>query len=241
MSFLGEALRAVNRNPVPLVMIMVAYVVIGAVNIGVIEYTGLGDDDTDPTPASQALLFGSELLAAFIYALVQAVAFARIGAEIDRPLWKIESDGEALRRFFALWLILNLIVFLLQRLSTQAATVYESPALAGPLFMVALLALILAVPAGAAIMFFGRPGKEETSQAFRTLFNQFPRTLGVLLLNFLIIVVVVSLSQPDTAPVWARPIFGVVGAYGDCYIFAATWIVCMYDREESEEDNSDIF
>ena len=52
----------------------------------------------------QAYGFGSLLLLSVCFALGQSVAFARMGREMDRPLWKVSGDREAIRRYVNIFL-----------------------------------------------------------------------------------------------------------------------------------------
>lgn len=241
LGFITEAFRAVQRN----LFALFIYVVV-AVGVNTLWLVGRSllfgeiDDDTN-----KALLhgveFGAELVLAVAFSVAQSIAFARIGAEMDKPLWKVTTDSEALKRFFSLWLLLNLICFAIVRFHVQVATVSDDPNLAGPLFVLYLMALVVVVPIGACVMFQGRFGGHEVGRSFQILLNQLPRTVALLFFNFLIIVFILSAAQTKEFPKWAFPLLDVISVYADCIVFAGAWLICMHDRQEREDEDGSLF
>ena len=125
MSLISAAEQALVRNWRSVLFYIVACVVIVAIYRGV----GNGMDRaltgvSAPTRVEiDAILpkpdwyLGGELVAdillAGLIALFQAVAYARLGSDIDKPLWKCRDDHDAVARFTSIWLMFNLLNFVL--------------------------------------------------------------------------------------------------------------------------------
>jgi hypothetical protein len=194
------------------------------------------------------VLVGISLVAA----VGQSVAFSRMGREIDKPLWKVKDDGDALRRFFAMWLTLDLMVVLVAVVVPQM--LLQDPS-EDALVMYALLRLIvqaLMVPVGAAFMFFGNFSLRMAGAALAPLGREFGQLLLILLLNGLALLFLDGLFTvlaegalplgPVAVPLRLAtyPLVYVVSSYVDCVVFAATWLLCMADRDREEEIDFDI-
>lgn len=198
------------------------------------------DRSEDLTPFQQNIIFVQMLSTAFVFAAVYAVIFAQIGAEIDKPLWKFGGFWESLKRFYQLWLILLLISFAQLQLAFWAIHSQGDQDLAAMFDLMYMMFLVVVIPFGACVMFLGRFQREEVSRAATTLMRQFPRTLVLLLVNLSLVVFVQAIATQDF-PRLARPLLDVIGVYGDCVVFAGAWIICIYDREEAEDEDADLF
>lgn len=232
----AEAFSAVHRNKDAVAMYM-------AVSIGIMAAQGatghfLSDSvrkEMAPVYAS-AYDFGLDLLIALAYAIVQCIAFARIARDIDRPLWKVDSGAESLRRFFKLWFILMLVSVTMIEVTERAAELKIAP-LASLLSSCWLLIYLFMIPFGACVMFYGKVGREELRLAADTLVHQFPRTLIVLFIAFAVLIVIEVVQVFANLPVWAKPAIGILDGYGDCLIFSTAWLLCMYNRDEDMGDS----
>lgn len=169
------------------------------------------------------------------YALAQCIAFSRIGRDIDRPLWKVAGDTEAIRKFYNLWFILMLVNVLVFQICDQVAATASNDSTSLMLLLLWLTTVSVLIPLGAAVMFQGRAGREEIGRAFETLTRQLPRTLLIVLLAYVITSVVLAI-QSLVLPMWCLPIEWLIDSYGDCLIFSCTWVLCMYNRDEESED-----
>lgn len=184
-------------------------------------------------------LFMALVHAGFAAAL-QAICFARLGRDIDRPLWKCESDTEALRRFFEPWFLLNLVLVMLVHLAVRAQASGDESLWAG-LQTIFMLFFVVTIPIGACIMYHGKLVWPELPEALRPMLYQMPHTLTVilvLLLEFVLISVNASVFQSLQSPTkyFYLPITDVPVAFLDCLAFAAMWRVCMIQRDAGTED-----
>lgn len=229
-----EAFAAIQRNRVALLIYVgIVMSVYSAQLVGdtVVE----ARKDTIAPVYLNAYTFAADLLIAASYALAQCIAFARIGRELDKPLWKVETSFESLKRFFNLWFILMLVLMLLVRLAGRAGDA-GNETMAYLLSFTWFTAALFAVPFGSAIMFYGRAGKDEIAKALDTFSHQFPRML-LLLFVVLIILSAVMALQDLGLPKGLQPIISLVDGFGDCFIFACTWIVCMHHRDDDDADS----
>lgn len=178
--------------------------------------------------------FASDVLIAAGYAFAMCIVFGRIGREIDRPFWKIDSDWEVLRRFFNLWFILVLISILVIGLVGQflEASTEEGQIL----FFIWLFGNSFLIQFGGAIMFYGHCRKEEIAQAMSTLMHQLPLTLLAALVSFFFNILVINILAEQILPKWGTPAVDIIDGYGTCVVFAFTWLICMRHRDDESED-----
>ncbi|MBI2433097.1 MAG: hypothetical protein HYV26_09525 [Candidatus Hydrogenedentes bacterium] len=198
-----------------------------------------------------AFEFSTDLLDAAAYSALMAIVFARMGEDIDRPLWRCPSDREALRRFFVPWFIINIALLTMIQLSGRAAKA-ENSDLAGSLGLLILLATLVAVPIGACIMYHGRLRWSELDEALKPLIAHLDLMLpvfGVLLLQFLLLMLAAALHVPwDELPdksLWSlvktQALFWAIASVPlnalDCLAFAMVWRICMIHRDEGVDDS----
>lgn len=171
------------------------------------------------------------------YAAGAALGFSRLGREIDCPLWKVAGDGEALRRFFALWFVLSLVQLTLLRLMMTAS---NDAVIALLRYCYFLLALLL-VPLGACNMF---PGSFEWGHFvpnLAPLLLKFMDTLAMLFVNLLMLIawfvyLIFMVDHPSLAvQFWPEALFNAFCCLIDCYVFAGVWLICMEARKTMEE------
>ena len=190
---------------------------------------------------SPAILYGYEFLGDLVlaagYAMAQCIAFSRIARDLDKPLWKVESDGEAARRFFSLWFVLGLINVTIYRTSVVGAASQGDSSFPAFLGVLWFMFAVLMVPVGAAIMFCGKTGLAEVGQGLSTLMHQLPRTFVVVLGAYAAASLIMAIQQDANLPDWARPGIAVLDGYADCVIFSGTWLICMAHRDEDFEDS----
>ena len=205
------------------------------------------DFDTAPTTAERLIDVIALLVATVGWALLQSVVFSRIGRELDRPLWKVADDREAIRRFFPLWFEFNLVLNTLMWLGRTIAT-YESikDAAALPLLF-SLGALVVLVPFGASIMFHGRFSWNTLGESLAPLGRRLPQLAIVFALTAFQVVIMLFLDRqlPETfdgefvqTVIYKVAIISAL-SWIDCMVFTATWLVCKDDRDSPDEFDLD--
>lgn len=190
----------------------------------------------NPLRASPFMM-GIEIGASMINAWIAAVAFARIGRFLDRPLWKVPTDWEALKRFFLPWLVLILGAITFMNLLGRLIDASESSAPPIMLLFLMVLLEVLIVPIGACIMFHGKFEWSTLSEALAPLAKQGERTLPLILLSFFLTFMFFVLSS--SIPRMTLPIVSAVAALWDCFMFVGIWLVCMMDREAHDDVDLD--
>lgn len=230
-----EAFAAVQRNRRSLLLYVAIIFGLHSVKLLCDYFLGQVAEAEIPPTVEHAYAFVSDIVAAAVYAVAQCTAFARIGREMDRPFWKIEGDGEALRRFFKLWFLLDLAGILLLRIVDGYASELDGESISVVLFFFWIIIAVLLVPFGASVMFYGQVGKEEVLRAATTLIDQLPRTMLVLLMGYVIASIVIGIQMAGILPPWATPSLAILDGFGDCLIFCAVWLICIYHRDEDAE------
>lgn len=230
---LSHAVRALQRNVSALLIygsLTVAFQVLRLLCEDLV--VSPSEDSLDPRWVS-AYRFSADILGMLALALAQTLAYARIGRDMDRPLWKIADDWDALRRFFQFWLVIDLAVLAIIRVPE----LLPGDEAAIQLFVYFYIAAsAMAVPFGAAVMFTGRAGAAEIREAANMLADRLPQAAGIIaagcLVNFTFFVMLVSPGFPH----WATPFLVAVDAYLSCLFFAYTWLVCIQHRDEDSHD-----
>lgn len=176
---------------------------------------------------------------AVILSAAQAVFFARLGKSIDNPLWKCEDDREALRRFFSIWLVLNMLVLLIIRLMTiTREQEFESASLMLELSLMFGFALFF--PAGASIMYAKVERWQDTPAALRTISSQFGLSLMVMCIGFLsfsYMLLMQELLGSEAGTIVPIVVISAPVTILDCLSFAAMWRVCMIHRDSPPEED----
>ena len=234
VNVLREAIQVVHRN----ILCVFVYALISVLADGV----RLGGDSLarlllhveapDALPAAY-YLFADVALSA-VYALIQTLIFTWLGREIDKPLYKIAVPGEAMKRFFAMWLLFGLVSLTLFRLSLSQHTA-DNLELAQVLLLAFVMFEAFSIPVGACVMFRGSFEWRSLLDALSPLWRQFHAALGVLLVSLMQVLLVLGLI------VWLAPyralllLVDVAAAYLACLVFAGVWLVCMSDRDSDDE------
>ncbi|MFO7976708.1 MAG: hypothetical protein R6V12_19000, partial [Candidatus Hydrogenedentota bacterium] len=108
LAIIPEAFRAVLRNPRALLLYIGLAMGVISVDLAVSHIITGGEMPEYPSLGLRFFILGSDMVLAVTYAFTQTVAFSWLGQNLDRPLWRIKSIGDAMKRFFPIWLILNL-------------------------------------------------------------------------------------------------------------------------------------
>lgn len=230
MSILRDAFRGIQDNLRALALYLCITVSVGILRLTA-EYLVAARLGVELADLPATFKFGVDLGTVLCYAAAQSVAFALIGRELDKPLWKVSIPGEALRRFFAMWCIFGLCSTaafrgILRTDSTEAA-------------QLALLGYIIVegsvIPLGACVMFHGRFGWRDLPAAFRPLARQFPHVLVLFFFSYLQLLVLLFTAVRAPHPA-LFPVVVAVSDYFGCVIFAGFWLVCRLDRDSEEPD-----
>ncbi|MCX5772727.1 MAG: hypothetical protein NTZ09_20990 [Candidatus Hydrogenedentes bacterium] len=239
MELIRDAVNAVQRNLEALGIYLGITVVVSVATTFANIRMGAPPENPYADPTLVAYEVVLNLFLVFGAALAQSVAFSRLGKEIDRPLWKISGDLEAIKKYLPLWAGLNAIVLLVLVLTGWSISTFGGSPASGLLFIASVLAMILYIPAGASLMFLRTPEWTHLPEAVRPLFRQFPKTLVILAMTGVLYLLQISLIGETEKQPWLRPLVDIAFAYFDCVIFAAVWLVFMYDRQAPEEVDLD--
>jgi hypothetical protein len=228
-------MRAVQRNLVALGLYLAITVGAGAVMLATNYLMG----DTGGEPRRDLGVFLYEIAANIVLiacvAAAQAMAFARLGKDIDRPLWKVSGDREALARYFLLWLILNAVVMVLREIAIWLPVLVDDERIGGlPSWLFAFAAVVY-LPIGAAIMFRRGFAWREFGEALAPFRRQLPKTAVVLLFNGILFFFTLSLIVQTESQKWLGPAIDAISGYFECVVFSAVWLICMLDRQTPEE------
>jgi hypothetical protein len=189
---------------------------------------------------------GGELFAdiaiACLVGVFQAIAYARLGRDIDKPLWKCRDDRDAVVRFALIWVMFNLLNFaLFQFQSTLYTRGFVSAS--GIIGVIALLWNLLYVPAGVCLMHHGGLKNANLGEALMPMLHFLPRTLLLMGLGFLQLVLfemlVFSVSEPMRALPWVIGAFNVPIIYLECLGVAIMWMSCSEYRAVAAEQQDD--
>jgi len=173
-----------------------------------------------------------------LVALGQSIAFSMMGREIDRPMWRISGPVEALRRYFGLWFVFALAGLASARLASLLAGRQPDGPFAGLVFLLYLVISLATVPIGAGLMFQGRISINNWREGVAPLFRQFLRTLVLVGMNLFSFALFIAIYTPERSVLMTMVLGAVVfiiGAYFDCVVFAGIWLICMIDRDTTEE------
>ncbi len=227
-----EAFRAVARNPRALVLyIALAMGVVGAKLAVMYPFTG-GETPEDPELSVRLIELLTDLVVAGTYAFAQTVAFSWLGQDLDRPLWRVKGIKDALTRFYAVWLMLDLLIIVFGTIAGKQLIADINNSLGQLMLLLFLVMQIIAIPIGAAIMFHGELKWRELGQSLAPLGRQLFATFLVVCFSGTVLIMLLFILLPATADVlWLRPLIEIPGGLAECVIFAATWFICIMDRE----------
>ena len=248
MTILRDAAQAVQRNLSAL--LLYAAIFAGVTVVATLLLAAFPTGAGGPLSLSWRLLdVGIFLFVVHAIALGQTLAFTRLGREIDRPLWKVRNDRDALHRFFVMWALINLAVNGLIRLSNMEYGTGESVSINHLLGLTALVACLVSVPAGAGIMFTGTVRLRTIGEGLAPLFRRPGHTaivLAVMLLQVILSDTFHALlgGQGEEGPSLVLRLAvelgsGFVQVYLDCLAFAGVWLICMLDRDTIDEIDLD--
>ncbi len=243
MQVIKEAVNAVQRNIGPLVIYLVCAVLLGELFVG-FQLLEKREVIQLESPDKELCLLVLQVLLAIGFATVQCIVFARMGREIDYPLWKITGDREALSRFFGLWIALGLVVVILQQLTMLlgGGEAGDAHPLALLPFFGVFVAVVAGVPVCACLMFWGKVEAGHILEALAPLGRQFGIAFPFLALGLVVWPLAGLIVAPEGKLAFviasAAIVYAVLG-YIECLVFAGIWIVCKIDRDTIEEPDLD--
>ena len=235
MEILQQAIRAVQRNLHTLGLYLL--VTFAANAVGVAAFAALGSPGE--SALGKELLFlcglGIDVCFALVYSVAQAILFSRIAKDIDRPVWRIRDDREALRRYFFLWLILNGCVYLLKQLSSDVPALLDNQEIGFIPSLLLLFATAVYIPLGAAMMFQGTVKWRGLPEALSPYRRQFAKAFLLCCFGGILFLLMILLVERTESQPWLRVVIGIIFNYFDCVIFCAAWLICMLDRQNPED------
>ena len=178
------------------------------------------------------------------YSAIIAIIFARIGEEIDRPLWKFQGVGDSLKRFFLPWFIINLLMSTTVDLLNKAVAAGNDELVILLTFFV-FFGFLFAFPIGTCIMHHGRLDWGEFSVALAPIVRLFVQVLPVLFVGFMQFVLVLIFpmlgGELTLQSVGRYALLDAVAAVLDCLIFAMMWRVCIRYRNYEADNEGGYF
>jgi len=175
--------------------------------------------------------------------MAQTLAFSRIGKDIDRPLWKVSGDGEALKRYFVIWAAIGIFTVAVFRVLTMAGSAMDSDEFKLFALVVYLGLNSVATPVGACLMFARKPPLPEAPTALVPLVEQLPYTLAIGIFSFgwlFFSILQGSLLHDDPASMRLQVIYfalAIVNVFIDCVVFALVWLICKDHRDNAADDD----
>ena len=235
MNIFSQAIQAVQRNLAAFGL----YIMI-TVGAGLAVVCGnylMGDPGPDTAWTAPLLLyeFAVDLALVAATAFAQSIVFSRFGKEMDRPLWKVAGDLEALRRYFKLWFVLNVVVVVCFKLAIFLPILLGDDRYQGGLLWLFVFTAAACVPVGAAIMFSREFHWRTLAESLAPFRRQIGKAALLFCANGLFLFFFLALLIPTEEHPWLRPVVDVISSYFDCVIFAATWQVCRLDRDAPSE------
>ena len=199
----------------------------------------VSEDTQKPTFWQGLISMLATVLNASATAALQAIFFARLGTRIDRPLWRCTGPGDALKRFFMPWFILNLGMLALMQLTMR----FNTSQAAMLFFMFFMVGFIVMVPLGTCIMYHGRLHWPEVPIALQPIAKQFSPSMAVMAISFLEFMLLLVffemvlkyeiLQTSSTLSALVNAPFALI----ECFVVAAMFRVCMIHRDSlSDED-----
>jgi hypothetical protein len=238
LAIFPEAFRAVVRNSRALALYIGMALVVSTLRIVVTQALTGGKPPEDPGLTLRLFDFGGDLVIAVTWAFAQSVAFSWFGQDIDRPLWRTKGIKDALVRFFPLWLMLDLLIIVFVSLTNKFMSADPNSTVGQLMLLVFMTMQVIATPIGAAIMFHGELKWSELGQSLAPLGRQAFATVLLVVFSGCVVVIVFFLLLPAIRDyLLLRALIEIPSGFADCVIFAATWYICIMDREAEDADD----
>lgn len=236
MAFLKQAFAGPFRVPAALILYAAALILSSWLHYGVEHVLETEAWGAMPPAAENTIRLGRDLAVVVLAALIMPIAFAMIGRDLARPLWKVGVPGEALRRFFSLWFLMNLLLITVSRITGKLMEA-DSP-VAGLMLGILIILYASYIIVGAGVMYHGRFGTEDLPKALAPFVREVGQT-GLLILVALFTVLVAlftDINVENLSWLYHAPVSGVLSAVLECVIFSGAWIICMTSQETPDND-----
>lgn len=204
----------------------------------------VGEGEIPPWAATVSLL--SQFVTAGLAAAIQAIILARLGRELDRPLWKCGSDLEALKRFWMPWFLLALGFTLFSELASLAVR-NDLPDAAAMMLLLSLIYQLIVIPVGACVMYWGRLEWNELVEALRPIARQFSLVVfvfmlqaGQFMMQFVLQGALVGYAPDDIERVFVLALGIMPLNLIEVLAFVTMWRILIINRD-APEDNEDDF
>ena len=240
MRFFKDAISAVDRNLSALFLFIAIFLPASVIklvcDIFLERHYGI-DENTDVLPPLLHVYHAASLmLIAAFSAAARSTAFARLAARLDFPRWRISGHKEALRRFFLMWFVLDVIavetpVLVLPFVGQQLGM----PEFAGALFYLWVAYVLLIVPVGTCVMFHGHFRKTEAGEIFQPLLERIGPTLAILVISFVALFFQMVLLEVAKDMKVLYPLIDIAFVYLECVFFAAYWLICLDYRDNNDD------
>ncbi len=248
MNYYREAAAALRQNSRTVLLFVAVGAVLGALD-SVIHLFVLKPATDVPERMLGLGLIGWQIVYVALTSAANAVFFARIGRETDKPMWRVADDREAMTLFFRLWFLLGLLLLVYVHglgalLPAQADLATAIVFLASAFTFATLLNVF-----GACVMFYGKLGRQEVRETFATIGQHAGAVIAICLVGVLAGIVLrdlsLSLAGPEAQLSRSLVAVAVAGGVGGldallgCFIFAYSWLVCIFHRDHFEERGDD--
>jgi len=243
---LQDGIDALRRNWQSVAVLAAAYMLLSlGIKASFLLTASSGDEAGALTP-NPVWMIVATLVSASVLSVAQAALFARIGKEIDRPLWKCRDDVDALTRFFIVWLLLNLSGELLLHLSLR----FERQGwddLSYIMVMLFAVVYLFYIPIGACIMHHGALNWDELGHTLAPISAQFSDFALVLLIRIATLALWFAALALEASQEWLftvvcfQPLVQAPTVLLDCLAFAMMWRLCMIHRDSAHYRADDDF
>jgi hypothetical protein len=252
VNFYREAAIALRQNGRSVLYYIAAGMLIAALDAMLDLFVLAPASGEAPDTALNLALIVSSILMVALGALASTIFFARVGREMDKPMWRVADDRDALRLFYRMWLLLGLLTLAYARVMEQFLSSADSTGLIVFLCTFFIWATLLNV-FGAFVMFYGRTGRDELNAAFGTFAHHLGPIIAVSLVGLLAGLMLVDAQQrilqigtaADATPmhlalrVLLTTLLGGADSLVSIFIFAYAWLVCIFHRDHFEEPGDD--
>lgn len=189
-------------------------------------------EETFPAFAALANLFAA-LYIAVVASAVQAVFLSILGAAVDRPLWKYKGAADSIKRFFPLWLIINLTLITLVDIQARLF-VADIKDVAAFMEFIIIGGHVMAIPVGVCIMHWGAFHWHELADALKPMMRLFSMLLLPIVVGFIQYTLASGRGLAMTDNVLFNILFFTLTDIPlimiDAYIFTLVWRICMHYR-----------
>lgn len=235
MEILQRAIQAVQRNLSALGLYLL--ITVGTSAAGTAAYGVLGSPEESAYGKGTLFLCGLAIdaLLTVAYAGAQTIGFARFAKDMDRPLWRIRDDREALQRYFLMWVLLNACIMALKQLSFDVPALFDNEDMGIFPGWLLLFAAAVCTPLGAAMMFQRTADWRKIGEVLTPYRRQFPKIFMLCCLNGILFLFMLALVAGIASQPGLRLVIDVIFGYFDCVVFCAAWFICILDRQTPED------